>query len=131
MTMSEIRFVVFSSKRVLSCLGKKIGPRHCVCSSPDCLSCPFSFLPLASYSRHKKHHVQSRTSPGKRLLQMHYCCGLKSHHQSTWHTPTVLRQENEWLNRTVVHTPLDEGLNFPRESVFPTSNMERLRKGEI
>lgn len=70
-------------------------------------------------------------APGKWLLQLHYCCGLKSHHTSTWHMPMGFGKKNRWLNGTVVHVPLDERSNFPRESISSTSNMGKLRKGEI
>lgn len=89
-TMSEIHFFAFSNKHAPSCFGKKVGPRHSVCSIPDSLSRPFLFLLLTSFSRHEKHSVWNWTGPKKHLLQLYYCCGLKSHHPSTWHMPRVL-----------------------------------------
>ena len=129
--MSEIHFFSFSSKYAPSSLRKKVGPHHSVCSIPDSLSCPFSSLPLTSLSRHENLNMWNWTGPRKCLLQLHYFYDLESHHSSPRCMLMVFRERNKGLNVIVVHTLSDEGSTFPRESVSPTSNMRRLRKGEI
>lgn len=49
-----------------------------------------------------------------------------AHAQDVWG-----KKKNELLKGTVVHTPLDEGSNFPGEGFSPTSTRGRLRAGEI